>query len=109
MCDFIRPNKIMIALQWLCIHNPLYFDIEVNNDWIKQSILNDDNEELFKSITAAGNSNTNDNITGQDCTNLINDPVLSGPFDILYVQESKLIVSTFIMYPVMVTVFSLLL
>ena len=35
--------------------------------------------------------------------------MLSGPFDILYVQEPKLIVSTFIMYPVMVTVFSLLL
>ena len=48
MCDFIRPDKIMIALQWLCIHNPLYFDIEVNNDWKKQSISNDDNEELFK-------------------------------------------------------------
>ena len=48
MCDFICPDKIMIALQWLCIHNSLYFDIEVNNDWIKQFILNDDNEELFK-------------------------------------------------------------
>ena len=83
MYDFIRPDKVMIALQWLCIHNPLYFDIEVNNDWIKQSMIND-HEELFKSITAGNTNNvTHDNITGQDYTNLINDPVLSGPFDIL--------------------------
>ncbi len=34
MKDFIRPDKVMTALKWLCKNNPLYSTVKINKNWI---------------------------------------------------------------------------
>ena len=46
MYDYITPQKPLIALTFLKAKNPLYSDVEVNEDWFDQALAND--EELCK-------------------------------------------------------------
>ncbi len=50
MYDFVRPDKVMAALEYLKTHNPLYKDIEVNNEWVEQAVI--DNKTLWNALTA---------------------------------------------------------
>ena len=50
MYDYVRPDKIMAALQWLKQHNPLYKDIIVHRDW-EQKAAGDD-QELWNALTS---------------------------------------------------------
>ena len=49
MYDYIRPDKVINALQWLKANNPLYADISINDEWLNDSIAN--KSELFNSLT----------------------------------------------------------
>ena len=49
MYNYIRPDKVLAALAWLKANNPLYTDVEVNDDWLNNSIGN--NAELCTSLT----------------------------------------------------------
>ena len=39
--DYITPEKILNALRWLKSNNSLYADVEINDDWLQQSLAND--------------------------------------------------------------------
>ena len=45
MYDFISPEKVLNALRWLKANNPLYADVEINVDWLQESISED--SDLF--------------------------------------------------------------
>ena len=44
MYDYIRPQKLLDALRFLKANNPLYADIDVNEQWVEEAMAND--EEL---------------------------------------------------------------
>ena len=44
MYDYIRPQKLLDALRYLKANNPLYADIDVNEQWLEEAMAND--EEL---------------------------------------------------------------
>ena len=44
MYDYIRPQKLLDALWFLKANNPLYADIDVNEQWVEEAMAND--EEL---------------------------------------------------------------
>ena len=79
MYDFIRPDKVMIALKQLKDNNRLYSNIGINDDWLSQSLVN--NNELFNSLI----EHSNDYVAGfnNDCSRFENNDVLSAPFGIL--------------------------
>ena len=48
--QYIRPAKVLAALQWLKLKNPLYRDIEMNNDWLSDAT--EDDAELWQALSA---------------------------------------------------------
>ena len=42
MYDYIRPQKILDALSYLKANNPLYADIDINEQWVEETMANDD-------------------------------------------------------------------
>ena len=42
MYDFVTPQKPLDALRFLNTNNPLYCDIEINDQWFEEAIANDD-------------------------------------------------------------------
>ena len=49
MYDFVRPDKVISALNWLKNNNPLYHDIPINDNWVQDSLAN--NCDLFTDLT----------------------------------------------------------
>ncbi len=39
MYNYVRPDKVMIALKWLKQNNPLYSDIDINANWITDELI----------------------------------------------------------------------
>ena len=50
MYNFVRPDKVIAALDWLKTNNPLYNNIEVNSEWVQQAVT--DNRTLWNALTA---------------------------------------------------------
>ena len=50
MYQYIRPAKVLVALQWLKLNNPLYRDIVINNDWLSDAA--EDDAELWEALSA---------------------------------------------------------
>lgn len=50
MYQYIRPAKVLAALQWFKSNNPLYGDIEINNDWLSDAAADD--AELWEALSA---------------------------------------------------------
>ena len=48
MYEYILPAKVLAALQWLKLNNPLYIDIEMSNDWFSDAV--DDGSSDLKYI-----------------------------------------------------------
>ena len=48
MYDYVTPEKILNALRWLKIHNPLYTDVEINETWAHHAEIND--QDLYASL-----------------------------------------------------------
>ena len=48
MYGYISPEKVLTALRWLKQNNPLYADIDINEEWLEQAVSND--EDLFGSL-----------------------------------------------------------
>ena len=84
MHDVIRPEKVISALHYLKNNNPLYADIEINEDWIRR--WQDEDNEMYDGIFVDENDkaeasnhkqmadiNCNnvplDNIDDSDCAN----------------------------------------
>lgn len=41
MYNYITPQKLLDALTFLKVNNPLYADIKVNTEWLETAINND--------------------------------------------------------------------
>ena len=52
MCQYIRPAKVLAALQWLKVNNPLYSDVEINSDWLSDAARDD--SELWEAQLTNG-------------------------------------------------------
>ena len=50
MYQYIRPSKVLAALQWLKSNNPLYEDVEINSDWLSNAAQDD--AELWEALSA---------------------------------------------------------
>lgn len=66
MFNYVSPEKVLTALRWLKANNPLYADIEINDEWLEQAMANDD--DLFAGMvertdTDHMNDSDNDDIT----------------------------------------------
>ncbi|TNN62775.1 putative ubiquitin thioesterase L96 [Liparis tanakae] len=49
MHDYVRPKKIMTALNWLQHNNPLYKDVTICMDW--ESVWKEDEADLWEAMT----------------------------------------------------------
>ena len=50
MYQYIRPSKILAALQWLKSNNPLYKDAEINSNWLSDAAQDD--AEMWEALSA---------------------------------------------------------
>lgn len=50
MYQYVRPAKVIAALQWLKDNNPLYSDVEINGDWQEESARDD--TELWQALSS---------------------------------------------------------
>ena len=41
MYDYVSPEKLINALRWLKANNPLYADIQINDNWVDEAVSND--------------------------------------------------------------------
>ena len=41
MHGYVRPDVVLTALSWLKVHNPLYKDIEINQNWVADAAIDD--------------------------------------------------------------------
>ena len=57
MYDYIRPQKLLDALRFLKANNPLYADIDVNEQWVEEAMAND--EELCQHLVEQDDENMN--------------------------------------------------
>lgn len=48
MFQHVRPTKVLAALEWLKVNNPLFQDVAINTDW-EQQASQDDAEPSFLS------------------------------------------------------------
>ena len=55
MYDNISPEKFLTALRWLKANNPLYTNININDEWLEQAMANDD--DLFTGMVHRSNTN----------------------------------------------------
>ena len=49
MYQYVRPAKVLEALQWLKLNNPLYKDVEINSDWVSDAA--EDDSELWEALS----------------------------------------------------------
>ncbi len=69
MYDYVTPEKVLNALKWLKEHNPLYVDVEVDEEWSLHAETDD--HDLYSSITAI--TDCSDTMAANsECTNLVN-------------------------------------
>ena len=50
MYQYVRPEKVLAALKWLKSNNPLYRDVEINDDWLSDAA--EDDAELWEALSA---------------------------------------------------------
>ena len=55
MYDYISPEKVLTTLRWLKQNNPLYADIDINDEWLEQAMGND--EDLFGGLVEQSDTN----------------------------------------------------
>lgn len=61
MYDYVSPEKVMNALIWLKSNNPLYTDVNINDNWLEESLAND--ADLFAGLVKLPDTNS-------DCSNM---------------------------------------
>ena len=54
MYDYVTPKIVLNALRWLKLHNPLYANVEINEEWVLDAEIDD--HDLYASITSSTDS-----------------------------------------------------
>ena len=54
MYDYVTPEKILNALRWLKLHNPLYANVVINEEWVLDAEIDD--HDLYASLTSSTDS-----------------------------------------------------
>ena len=54
MYDYVTPEKFLNALRWLKLHNPLYANVEINEEWVLDAEIDD--HDLYASLTSSTDS-----------------------------------------------------
>jgi len=49
MYQYVRPAKVLAALEWLKANNPLYKDVQINGDWLDVAA---DDADLWEALSA---------------------------------------------------------
>ena len=75
MYDYITPQKLLDALSFLKANNPLYADIDVNQEWLEAAVAND--AELCECLIELQND-----IDEQPNTDSTVEPIVDSPTDI---------------------------
>ena len=75
MYDYITPQKLLDALSFLKANNPLYADIDVNQEWLEAAVAND--AELCECLVEQQND-----IDQQPNTDNTVKPIVDSPTDI---------------------------
>ena len=75
MYDYITPQKLLDALSFLKANNPLYADIDVNQEWLEAAVAND--AELCECLVEQQND-----IDQQPNTDNTVEPIVDSPTDI---------------------------
>ena len=50
MYQYVRPTKVLAALEWLRANNPLYKDVQINSDWLDDAAQDD--TDLWEVLSA---------------------------------------------------------
>ena len=50
MYQYVRPAKVLAALQWLRANNPLYKDVKLNSEWLDDAAHDD--ADLWEALSA---------------------------------------------------------
>ena len=50
MYEYVRPGKVMAALEWLKMYNPLYKEIDINSNWEDDAAQDD--SELWEAVSS---------------------------------------------------------
>ena len=50
MYQYVRPVKVLAALEWLRANNPLYKDVKINSDWMDDAAQDD--ADLWEALSA---------------------------------------------------------
>ena len=58
MYDYVSPEKLNNALRWLKINNPLYADVNVNEQWVDECEAND--SDIFHGLVRQPETNNSD-------------------------------------------------
>ena len=69
MHGYVRPDVVLNALSWLKVHNPLYKDIEINQNWVADAAVDDN--IIFSSLLQEPSidNNTVDNTHSLEISN----------------------------------------
>ena len=46
----VQPAKVLAALEWLRVNNPLYRDVQINSDWLNDAAQDD--ADLWEALSA---------------------------------------------------------
>ena len=49
MYQYVCPVKVLAALEWLRVMNPLYKDVQINGDWLDDAARDD--AELWEALS----------------------------------------------------------
>ena len=71
MYQYVRPAKVLAALEWLRANNPLYRDVKINSDWLDDAAQDD--ADLWEALSAQPPLPVESGTTGQGDANQEND------------------------------------
>ena len=91
MYDYVSSEKLMKALIWLKVHNPLYAKVNIIEDWSQQSLL--DNSALFHALTSSEDTRVDLHTTPSSAPNdvevYVDTPALNASSDYEVVASSN--------------------
>lgn len=77
MYDYVSPERVMNDLRWLKANNPLYADVNINDNWCEESLAND--ADLFAGLVKQPDTSSETEVSPQEQVQTHNVNVISQP------------------------------